>query len=133
MSKDLNIIAILVVTAIEFFLGFLWYSKAVFGKLFLKHLGKNEDEVQMKPLDGILSVVISFLTFLFFGILLDFLGAFDVVISLLLALVVWVGFVATSNYYGVIYEGRNKMLYLIFILYKLVGLLIGALVLGLWK
>ena len=86
----------------------------------------------MKALDGILSVVASFLTFLFFAIVLDLLVSFDLVISLLLALVVWVGFIATSNYYGVIYEGRNKMLYLIFILYKLVGLLIGALILGLW-
>jgi hypothetical protein len=128
----MNILAIIVVTVIEFFLGFLWYSKAVFGKLFLKHLGKSQDEVQMKALDGILSVVASFLTFLFFAIVLDLLVSFDLVISLLLALVVWVGFIATSNYYGVIYEGRNKMLYLIFILYKLVGLLIGALILGLW-
>lgn len=129
----MNIFAIIVITAVEFFLGFLWYSKFIFGKLFLKHLGKPQDEVQMKPLDGILSVVASFLTFLFFAIILDFIGSFDLMISLILALVVWVGFIATSNYYAVIYEGRNKMLYLIFILYKLVGLLIGALVLGLWR
>jgi hypothetical protein len=129
----MNIFALIVVTVIEFFLGFLWYSKILFGNLFLKHLGKSQDEVQMKALDGILSVVASFLTFLFFAIVLDLLGSFDLVISLILAIVVWVGFIATSNYYGVIYEGRNKMLYLIFILYKLVGLLIGALILGLWK
>ena len=129
----MNILAIIIVTVIEFFLGFLWYSKVIFGKLFLKHLGKSQDEVQMKALDGILSVVASFLTFLFFAVVLDLIGSFDLVISLVLALVVWVGFIATSNYYGVIYEGRNKMLYLIFILYKLVGLLIGALILGLWK
>ncbi|MHA2289737.1 MAG: DUF1761 domain-containing protein [Promethearchaeota archaeon] len=128
----MNIWAVLVVTAVEFFLGFLWYSKFILGNLFLKHLGKSQDEVQMKPLDGILSVVASFLMFLFFAILLDLMGTFDLVISLALALVVWVGFIATSNYYGVIYEGRNKVLYLIFILYKLVGLLIGALILGLW-
>jgi len=130
--KKLNIVAILVVTAIDFFLGFLWYSKVVFGNLFLKNLGKTEDELQMKPLDGIMSVVVSFLTFLFFSIVLDLMGSFDILLSLVLALVVWIGFIATSNYYGVIYEGRNKVLYLIFILYKLVGLLIGALILGLW-
>ncbi len=129
----MNIFAILVVTLVEFFLGFLWYSKIVFGNLFLKHLGKNQDEIQMKPLDGILSVVSSFLTFLFFAVILDLLGSFDLVISLLLAVVIWVGFIVTSNYYGVIYEGRNKMLFLIFVLYKLVGLLIGALILGLWQ
>ena len=129
----MNIFAIIVVTVVEFFLGFLWYSNIVFGKLFLKHLGKSQDEVQMKPLDGILSVAASFITFLFFAIVLDLLGTFDIVLSLLLALVVWVGFIATSNYYGVIYEGRNKILYLIFILYKLVGLLIGALILGFWQ
>ena len=129
----MNIFAILVVTLVEFFLGFLWYSKIVFGNLFLKHLGKNQDEIQMKPLDGILSVVSSFLTFLFFAVILDLLGSFDLVISLLLALVIWVGFIVTSNYYGAIYEGRNKMLFLIFVLYKLVGLLIGALILGLWQ
>jgi hypothetical protein len=129
----MNIFAILVVTIVEFFLGFLWYSKFVFGNLFLKNLGKKEEEIQMKPLDGILSIVASFLTFLFFAIVLDLLGTFDVTLSLLLALVVWAGFVATSNYYGIIYEERNRVLYFIFVLYKLVGLLIGALILGLWQ
>lgn len=129
----MNIWAVLVATFVEFFLGYLWYSKLLFGKQFLKYLGKSEEELEMKAKDILGPVLASFLIFLFFAIVLDLMGTYDLVLSLLVALIIWVGFILTSNVYSVFYEGRSWGLYLIFILYHLVGLLIGALIIGLWQ
>ena len=129
----MNIWAVLVATLVEFFLGYLWYSKVLFGKQFLKYLGKSEDELEMKAQDIFGPVIASFLIFLFYAILLDLIGTFDIILALLVAIIIWVGFILTSNVYSVFYEGRSWGLYLIFTFYHLVGLLIGALIIGLWQ
>ena len=132
MSK-INIIAIIIATLVQFFIGYLWYSKMLFGNMFMKALGKTEDELKMNAVDIIGPLVLAFLTFLFFAIILDLFVVFDLVFSLVLALIVWVGFIATTNLYAVFFESRNFTLYLLNVGYQLVGLLIGALILGLWK
>ena len=129
----INILAVLVATIIQFFIGYLWYSKALFGNAFMKALGKSEDELEMKAVDIIGPLVIAFVSFLFFAIILDLFILFDLVFSLLLAIIIWVGFIATTNLYAVFFEERNFTLYLLNVSYQLVGLLIGALILGLWK
>jgi hypothetical protein len=129
----MNIFAVLVATILEFFLGYLWYSKLIFGKQFLKYLGKSEDELEMTTKDIIGPLIASFLIFLFYAILLDLIGTYDLIISLLVAVIVWAGFILTSNIYSVFYEGRSIGLYIIFIGYHLVGILIGALIIGLWQ
>ena len=129
----INILAIIIATLIQFFIGYLWYSKFLFGNIYIKSLGKPEEEMEMKVINIIGPLVIAFIAFLFFAILLDLFGTYDVVFSLLLSIIVWVGFIATTNLYAVFFEDRNFMLYLLNIGYQLVGLLIGALILGIWQ
>ena len=129
----INILAVIIATIIQFFIGYLWYSKALFGNAFMKALGKSEDELEMKAVDIIGPLMIAFLSFLLFALLLDLFLTFDLVFSLLLALIVWAGFIATTNLYAVFFEDRKFTLYLLNVGYQLVGLLIGALILGLWK
>lgn len=129
----INILAITIVSLIQFFIGYLWYSKFLFGNIFIKSLGKPEEEMEMKAINIIGPLVIAFIAFLFFAILLDLFGTYDLVFSLLLSIIVWVGFIATTNLYAVFFEDRNFMLYLLNIGYQLVGLLIGALILSIWQ
>jgi len=128
----INIFAVLIATIIQFFIGYLWYSKFMFGKIFLKNLGKTDEEVKMKPINIIGPLIIAFLSFLFFAIILDLLIAINLGMSMLLAVLIWVGFIATTNLYAVFFEERNFILYLLNVGYQLVGLVIGALIIGLW-
>ena len=129
----INLLAIIIVTLIQFFIGYLWYSKFLFGNLFIKSLGKSEEELEMKIVDIIGPLVIGFIAFLFFAILLDLFGTYDLVFSMVLAVIIWVGFIVTTNLYAVFFEDRNFTLYLLNVGYQFVGLLIGALILGLWQ
>jgi hypothetical protein len=123
----------LVATIIQFFIGYLWYSKILFGKYFLKAIGKSEDELEMTPVNIIGPILIAFVEFLLYALLLDLFVSFDLSMSFLISNIAWAGFIATTNLYAVFFEERNLTLYLLNVGYQLVGLLIGALIIGLWK
>ena len=77
---------------IYWILGALWYSKILFGNLWMKSIGKTEDELEMKASSFIGSAIISFMIPLFLAILLEIIGAINLVNGILVALIIWIGF-----------------------------------------
>lgn len=133
MIKILNIWAILICTGIYFALGVLWYSPVLFGNIWMKGLGVKMEDLEQKPRDFIVSAIAAFIATLFLGLLLEIIGKYDVLISLLIALIIGIGFILTSGIYNVIYEGKEKIVYLIDAGYHIVALLIAGLILGFWQ
>jgi hypothetical protein len=129
----INIIAVLIIAAIYFILGALWYSPILFGNIWMKNIGKKPEELKMSITTVIGSVILSILMPLFLAILLEFIGNYDILEGLLISFIIWIGFVITFELYSVLYTGRNFKVYLIDIFYHLSGLLIAGIILGLWK
>jgi hypothetical protein len=123
----------LVSTIIYFVLGALWYSPILFGKIWVKALGVNMEDLEQKPIDFIGSAAAAFIATLFLALLLEIVGMYDVFISLFVAIIVGVGFVLTSGVYDVLYEGKDFVAYLIDGGYHVIALLITGLILGLWQ
>ena len=88
----INIFAVIVIAMIYWILGALWYSKILFGNLWMKSIGKTEDELEMKASSFIGSAIISFMIPLFLAILLEIIGAINLVNGILVALIIWIGF-----------------------------------------
>jgi len=128
----INIFAIIVIAVIYWILGALWYSKMLFGNLWMKSIGKTEDQLEMKASSFIGSAIISFIIPLFLAILLELIGTINLINGILLALIVWVGFDVSIGLYDVLYLDKNIKTYLIDSLYHLTGFLIAGIILGLW-
>lgn len=133
VRKMINIWAILISTCIYFVLGALWYSKLLFGNIWVNALEVNMEELEQKPIDFIGSALAAFVATLFLALLLEFIGTYDVMTSLLVSLIIGVGFILTSGVYDVFYEKKSFIAYLIDGGYHIVALLIAGLILGLWQ
>jgi len=128
----INILAIIFIALIYWILGALWYSKILFGNLWMESIGKTEDQLEMKASSFIGSAIISFTIPLFLAIILEFIGTINIINGILVTLIIWIGFVATIGLYDVLYQDKNIKTYLIDSLYHLAGLLITGIILGLW-
>ena len=128
----INIFAVIVIAIIYWILGATWYSKILFGNMWMESIGKTEDDLEMKPISFIGSAITSFIMPLFLGILLELIGTINLINGILVGLVVWFGFIATFGLYDVLYQDKNVKTYIIDILYHFVGLLIAGIILGLW-
>ena len=120
-------------TLFNFFLGGLWFSPPMFGKLWVSLIDKKRDEL-MNPgkamaLSSICSLVMTFFLAYFIALTAadTFLGGMTV------GAFAWLGFTAATSMNNVIFEGKPFKLYIINASYYLVGLAVSGGVLAIWK
>ncbi len=138
---EVNYVTVLVAALASFAVGMLWYSPVLFGKQWMALAGitdKNMEEgkknmarnmvlalVTSFVMAGVLYYVVSY-TSAFYGDQYTMMGA-----SLKAAVMMWVGFFATTQLGIVLWEGKPFKLYALNTSYSLVSLLVMALVIGL--
>lgn len=135
-----NFPAILVAALAAFFVGFMWHGP-VFGKVWMKlmkitqaDMKKGQKEMGKKmPLYMAVSYLQQLVTSFLMALFSLMLGASDVFSSVLLAFLIWIGFIATTLLNGVLWEKRSVPLYLFNIAYQFVNLVVIALIVGLWR
>ena len=129
-----NYLAVIVGAVAYFVLGGLWFS-VLFGKVWLKAIGKTEDEIRAEGGAGIgyaVSMVGGVVMAYVLAVLLNNAGATTVMEGLKYGFMVWLGFSITSVTPTYIYEGRNKTLLMIYGAYTLIGYLIIGAILAAW-
>ena len=72
--SDVNWIAVLLGTVLSMALGALWYGP-LFGQLWLKLIGKNEDELESEPIIYIKTALAAFIAMLFLNLAIVAFGA----------------------------------------------------------
>lgn len=87
--------AIFVATAVAFVLGGLWYGP-VFGKAWLKAIGKTENDIKPSPAPFIISFFTALVTAIVLAALIKSLGIDTLSGGLLLGATTGVGFIATA-------------------------------------
>ncbi|TFG26021.1 MAG: DUF1761 domain-containing protein [Promethearchaeota archaeon] len=133
VKNMINIWAILVITVIYFILGGLWFTPFLFGKAWAKALNFNLDERNPKPKHFISALIANFITTLFLALLLELIGFYDLLIALIVAVIIGIGFVLPIGLIDVIFEEKNFKAYLIDAGYHIVGIIIAGLILGAWQ
>lgn len=132
-NVQINFIAVIVAALSMFLIGGLWYSPKVFGKLWLKELGKDKSFLEtgnMKAIFGgafLLALVMAFN-------LAGFISGYESWIwGLIGGVLAGLGWVAMSI--GIIYlfERRSFKIFAINAGYIVVSFIIMGLILGLWK
>lgn len=135
-----NFPAILVAALAAFFIGFMWHGP-VFGKVWMKlmkitpaEMKKGQKEMGKKmPLYMAIAYLQQLVTSFLMALFSLMLGASDAFSSVLLAFLIWIGFIATTFLNGVLWEKRSVPLYLFNIAYQFVSLAVIALIVGLWR
>lgn len=132
---EINILALIGAAILHMIIGFLWYSKFLFGNAWKKAHALREPKPQQEATKKK-------------GMAKNFLGAFTaaIVTSYVLALVIkafgahaaqgmiiglwmWFGFILTKNFTDLLFENHSKTIFLISASYNCVSLLaMGALI-----
>ena len=121
MFEDLliNYWAVLASAMLGVVIGAFWYSPLLFGKTWVKLSRLSEQELEGAKKGGgmIKSYLGTFLTCLVtslaLGFFLDRVGAYDVAEGLIVAGVLWLGFIVTIYFSAVLWERKPFSLFLI--------------------
>ena len=134
---SINYWAVLVAAIANMALGFIWYSKAVFGKAWMKMLGMTDKKMQEAQKKGMAKILlIAFIGALVMSYVLahfvDYLEATDIISGIQLGLWLWLGIVAVILLGTILWEGKPLKLYLINAGYWLVTLVVMSVILAIW-
>jgi hypothetical protein len=131
---DINFIAILVAGIDGMIIGSLWYGP-IFGKLWMKEVGKTEEDLRegFNPgktygLAALGHLVIAFVL----AFLLDYVNAVTIIGAVMTAFWTWLGFVAATMFINHLFSGKSLKLYLLDSGYHLVVILTMSIILTIW-
>ena len=130
----INYAAIVVVAVLHWLLGALWYSPLLFANRWMLLVGKSAEQLDSHRLAPYFvafgaNLVMAYIL----ALVCAYTGANTAVKGAQTAVLLWLGFVATTSLTAYLFEGRPKELFLINYGYSLVGLVVMGGVLGTWK
>ncbi len=137
-DPSLNLVPVIAAGIINIVLGALWYSPFVIGKLWMRSMGKTEEEIKAGFSSAAMGITyaVNTIASLVFAYVLAHLIKFSTVTTfsqgVMIGFWVWLGFVVTTVIPGYLYESRPKMLYFLFIIYQLISITLMGGVLALW-
>jgi type III secretory pathway component EscU len=133
LSFQVNWVAFIVALVAAQVLGFLWYSTTMFGKAWMKAIGKTEKQLraQSQPTDYAYTVVGAAIMILVLVNVLMWAGVAEVSGAMVVAFILWLGFVATGSAMNTVFEGRAWNLFWINSGYHLANMVIAAAILTL--
>ncbi len=127
---DFNWIAIVVATLVPMAVGMVWYR--VLAEPWMRAAGRTRDELGGASIAYAIALVAAFVTAYVLARVVDWAGATSVGDGLLVGLLIWIGFVATTLAVNGIFGGRTWLLWAIDSGYYLVNLLVMCAILAAW-
>ena len=115
----INWIAVVIGVVLSNALGFLWYGP-LFGKPWMKALGKSASELQASPTSYVVTVVTSFITMIVLAVAINAFGSASVVDGAIVGVVLYAGLAGAPTYVGTTFEGRPVTVWYINALYNVV-------------
>jgi len=124
-------LAFVVALVISQVLGFLWYSNFLFAKPWMKAVGKTEKQIRSAANSTvyIYSVVGAAVMLLILANVLHWASITEPFPAVGVALVIWLGFVATSSAMNTAFENRGWSLWAIDNGYHVVNTIVSAVIL----
>jgi hypothetical protein len=138
--STINMPAVLVAALAAFFVGFMWHGP-LFGKQWIKMMGIPKSEIDAMKAKGmgpmmprmVAALVQQVIVALVVAHLAAVIGLTDAMQAVMFAVVLWLGFIATTLLNMVLWENKKMELYLFNIAYHLVSLVVISLIVVLWR
>lgn len=137
-DPTLNLVPVVIAGVLNMIIGALWYSPYVMGKLWMRSMGKTEEELKQgfSPTGMAMTYMVNTIASLLFAYILAHLIKFSMTNTfsqgVMIGFWVWLGFVVTTVIPGYMYEGKPKMLYFLFIIYQLISITLMGGLLAIW-
>lgn len=119
-----HFIAILVIAVVNMLIGFLWYHPSAFGKVWLDAHGFSMDGLKGAPKDYGLAFAVAFVVSWVMGGLFNHFGVDSIFGGWYTMFWVWLGFVATTQFSGVIWAKKPIMAYAVDVSYAFVAFMV---------
>lgn len=133
----INYWAVLVAAVSNMVIGSIWYSPILFGKQWMKLIGKSREDMEQEKKGMTRLYLGTFAGALVMAYVMahfvDYVLAYDIWGGFQLGVWVWVGFVLTTSLGIALFEKRPKGLYFINNLYHLVSLVAMGVILAVWR
>lgn len=116
-------------------LGAVWYASGLFGRIWMKGIGKTKDQVEVDfSIVNIVGALVGALV-ASYGVqrLMLWTGKLDVSGGIIIGLMAGICFVAASFFMNDIMEKRPSSLTLVNILFNLVGFVMVGVITGAWR
>jgi hypothetical protein len=113
-------------------LGMLWYSPALFGTLWAKEHNFNLADLKATPLHYLGAILVSLIIVSVFYILIHSFSVNTVAKGAVLGFFLWLGFIATTHFSGVLWARKPLKAYLIDTSFQLVSLIMIGAILAAW-
>jgi hypothetical protein len=126
-----NWLAVVVGMVVSMVLGALWYGP-LFGKTWLRLIGKMEDEIEADPMDYAKTAVAAFVAMLFLNLVVASFGAGSFVSGLVLGGLVFLGFGATQTFVYTTFEGPKESVWLLYSAYQIIVFAVMGGVFAIW-
>ncbi len=131
MAENISLLAALVAMIVGMGVGALWYSPLLVGNAWLEEMGKPMEELGDPKKAMSMSAVNMFVVALFLQIFLGATNTSGAVAGAGLAIVIWLGFVATTQILAVFFQGHTWRHFFIdtgnqFLAYAVMGAILGA-------
>ena len=134
LDVNLNLWAVLAAAAARMALGALWYSKILFGKLWVSLQKRSEEDIckegSGKAFAGSFVAALIFSAVL--AALLDLSGADTAADAAQVGGIVWLGFIATTQSAELFFGGKPLKLFLLDTSFQLVSTVAMSVILALW-
>ena len=132
---SVNYLAVLVCGVAYMALGALWYSPAVFGKVWMRGIGKTEAQLKadFKSISYLWAFIGSLIAAYGIARVLAMFDAPTLADGVKLGLVAGVCFVGASFFINDTFDARPRSLTIVNILYHIVGFIVIGLIIGAWR
>lgn len=135
LDYGLNYWAVVVAAAAYWVLGALWYSPPLFARVWMKGVGKSEEQVKadFSPLKYLWSFITAFVASYGLARLMLWTGAGSIGDGFQVGLLVGVSIVFVTVAMHDIMENRPKSLTLVNGLYSIVGFVVMGIIIAAWR
>ncbi len=130
MIYAINFWAVLVATIVAFLFGWLWYSKTVFGGIWMKLVKPSKNN--SPALSMIAGFITMFITTYVLGMFIVSTDNATFAGGVLVALVVWIGLSLMKSLGEMIWQDKSAKLFWIALFHDLISFLIIGAILGAW-
>lgn len=127
---EISLFSVLIAAILYMVIGMIWYSKYLFGPVWLKLCGMKESEMKKNRLNILWGFLVALVIAYFLAFFEGYLGVTTVSDGMFVGFCLWLGFVATTQISGVIWCKMPFRLFLINTGAKLLSLLVMGGVIG---
>lgn len=134
---DVNYIAVLISGVASMVIGYLYYHPKVLGDTWMKLAGISKSDIdakkgEMGKIYGLMFVASLVMAYVLANVM-KWANVIDATSGAMVGATVWLGFVATTLFTGVLFEGRPLKLFYITSGYQLVTLMVMGIILSVWQ